>query len=128
MTTHTLPVIEEFAALVETAQATGEALNLSPCEALGAFFPAIVGDDDIMGALAMLLEPVLSSVAVVVATGVVDEIEGEKFVHGVYHLLQIAAAMGHMIGVCEAMGMAEDIPADLSDLAWGDLPDVLGEE
>ena len=94
---------------------------------LGMFFPAIVGDDDIMGALASMLDPAIVEVAHVVETGAVSLEDGERFVHNVFHLLQIAAALGHMIGVAESLAMQSDLPASLDDVAWDNLPDVFGE-
>lgn len=128
MTTTTQETLREFGATLDTMVATGQALDLHPCEALHAFFPAIVGDDDTMGALSTLLAPVIETVTPFVAAGMVDAEEAEAFVHNVFHLLQISAALGHMLGVSEALGMVDDVPADLSLIAWDNLPDVFGED
>lgn len=126
-TTTTRQALEEFGATLNMATGLGEALGMSPCVALETFFPAIVGDDDIMGALASMLDPAIFEVGHVVATGAVSPEEGEQFIHNVFHLLQVAAALGHAVGVAEALAMREDIPASLEDVAWDNLPDVFGE-
>ena len=127
MTSTTVETLQEFRAVVDTMVSTGEALDLDPCEALASFFPAIVGDEDTMGALASLLDPMIGALLPLVLTGAMTPDDAENFTHNVFHLLQISAAMGHMLGVAEAIGMAEDIPADLSAVDWGSLPDMLGE-
>lgn len=125
--TTTTATLEEFGTALDAAHTIGTALDISPCEALHMFFPAIVGDDDIMAALATLLTPVMETVAPLVAADIVAEEDGETFVHNVYHLVQLAAALGHMLGVAEAMGVADDVPADLSGIDWDDVPDVFEE-
>lgn len=128
MTSTTVDTLQEFGATLNAMIGLGDALDIGPCEALEAFFPAIVGDDDTMGALSTLLAPVIETVSPFVASGAVSADDAETFVHNVFHLLQISAALGHMLGVAEAMGMAEDIPADLSAVDWGSLPDTFGED
>lgn len=128
MTSTTVDTLKEFGATLDAMNAMGEALDIGPCEALEAFFPAIVGDDDTMGALSTLLTPVIGTVVPFVEAGTVTADEAEEFVHNVFHLLQISAALGHMLGVSEALGMSDDIPGDLSLIAWDNLPDVFGED
>lgn len=128
MTSTTVDTLKEFGATLDAMIAMGEALDIGPCEALEAFFPAIVGDDDTMGALATLLTPVIETVDVFVASGIVSDDDAGDFVHNIFHLLQISAALGHMLGVSEALGMSDDIPGDLSLIAWDNLPDVFGED
>lgn len=128
MTDNTTATLVAFGDMLNEAFVTGQALNLSPCEALEYAFPAIVKNDDIMGALAALLAPAVEVVAMATALYGLDEDAAEGFLHNVFHLLQIAAALGHMIGVDEATGASLTIPEDLSSLSWEDLPDVLGEE
>jgi hypothetical protein len=115
--------------LVTDAFNVADSLGLSPCEALEYAFPAIVRNEEIMGALAALMDPAIAEVSTAVALGILDADNGERFVHNVFHLLQMAAALGHMVGIDEAMGTADaGIPDDLSDVAWDDLPDAFGEE
>lgn len=124
MTAH--QTVEEWSALVTSGEALQEALDLTPCQTLGALFPAIVGEDIVMEALAVLLDPVMDLMAQGVAAGVIHADGAEKVLHDVYHLLQISAGLGHMLGVSDALGMASDLPA-LDDIAWDDLPDTFGE-
>jgi hypothetical protein len=122
--TTTMDTIQEWAALTNNAGALGQALDLSPCETLEAFFPAIVGDDDTMGALSAMLGPVIESVGPLVSVGHVTPDEAEEFIHNVFHLLQIAAALGHMLGIASVM----DAPGiDLDSIAWDSLSDTFGE-
>lgn len=129
-TTTTRATLEEFGATLSMALSVGPALDLNPCEALHMFFPAIVGDDDVMMGLASMLDPAIEEVAHVVANsnGAITPEDAETFLHNVFHLLQIAAALGHALGVNEALAMAGDLPVvSLDDIAWADLPDVFGE-
>lgn len=126
MTSTTHETITEWSDAVNTTAALADALGVGPCEALHMAFPAIVGDDETMGALAALLEPVMDALAPFVVGGIVSPDDGETFVHNVFHLLQISAGLGHMLGVSEAIGVP-DVPADLSDIAWASLPDTFGE-
>lgn len=126
-TTTTRATLEEFAATLDMANGLVPTLGVSPCVALEMFFPAIVGDADIMGALASMLDPAIFEVGHVVQSGGISAEEGEQFIHNVFHLLQIAAALGHAVGVGEALAMRDDIPASLEDVAWNALPDVFGE-
>ncbi len=126
--TDTTTTLRAWDDMMGEAAQVGEALNLSPCEALAYAFPAIVKNDEVMGALAAILDPVMASVAPLVVMGIVPADVAEEFIHNVFHTLQIAAALGHMIGVDEATGAVVDIPGDLSEIAWDDLPDVTGGE
>lgn len=113
--------------IIRDAEAVGQALHLSPCEALEYAFPAIVKNDAAMQALSILLDPAIEDVSTLVVAGIVPSEMAETFLHNVFHVLQIAAALGHMLGVEEAIGQAS-VPVDLSDIAWTDLPDTFGEE
>lgn len=113
-----------------TALTSLEPLGVSPCAALEATFPAIAGDPLVLEALAMMLEPAVDEVAHVVAIGGVERDAGENFLHNVFHLLQLSAAMGHALGVAQAMGPVDvdDIPDTLEDIVWSDLPDFTGDD
>jgi len=123
MSTH--DTIMEWSQALTTSADLGEFLGISPCETLAVAFPAIVDDDEMMGALAALLEPAMAEVGLLVARGAVSLEAGETFVHNVFHILQIAAALGHMVALDQCYGAVVDIPGDLSDVAWDDLPTIL---
>lgn len=124
----TTATLHAWSDMLNEAASLGQALGLSPCQSLEMAFPAIVGNDEIMAALAALLEPAMSQVAPLVVMGAVPSHAAEEFVHNLYHALQIAAALGHMVGLDESTGASLDIPEDLSAVDWASLPDVLGED
>ena len=126
-TTTSEAVVQEWADAMNGGAALVEALGLTPCEGLHTLFPAIVGDDTVMEALAEMLDPVAPFAAALEGTGVIPPGEGVEVVHDLFHLLQIAAGLGHMLGVADAMGMAGDVP-DLDSIVWDDLPDVFADD
>jgi hypothetical protein len=120
--------ISEWSHIVNSTSALAEVLGLSPCEALHSAFPAIVGDDNAMSALAALLDPLAGTAEMFVRSGVVSADDATVYVHNVFHLLQIAAGLGHMLGVADAIGEAPEIPSDLSAVDWASLPDTFGDD
>lgn len=114
MTTATRNTVEEWARTVSSGEALGEALGLTPCGVLHVMFPAIVGDDDVMGALASIVEHVAQPVADLERHGILPVGGAEEVLHDLFHLIQIAAGLGHMVGVQDVMAMT----------ASGEIPDV----
>jgi hypothetical protein len=126
-TTTSETVVHEWADAVTSGEALVAELGLSPCEGLHMVFPAVVGDDNAMGALASLLDPMIPAVASLEQSGVLEQGGAEMVLHDVFHLLQIAAGLGHMLGTADALAMADSIP-DLDSIVWDDLPDFMGDE
>ena len=126
--TTTREALTEFTSTMTSMSAMGQTLGISPCEALEAFFPAIVGNGDVMMALGTMMEPAYEEVGLAVISGGVEREAAEAFLHDVFHLLQAAAALGHMLGVHEAIGTVSELPTDLSDVDWDDLPDTFGDQ
>jgi hypothetical protein len=119
----TLAALEEYATVINSAGETGQALGISPCDMLRQTFPAVADDDDVLSALAQLLDPMIEAVNMMQPLG-----DPEGFVHGVWHIVQLAAALGHSVGVHNAIGALDySVPEDLANVDWDDLPDVFGE-
>lgn len=128
MSSITRTTVEEWVGLVSSGEAMGEALGLTPCGVLHVMFPAIVGDDDAMGALADMVDQTVPLLAHLEHIGAVGEGDAAVLAHDLFHLLQIAAGLGHMIGVQDVMAMtASDIPdvdnADVFLSLFGSLED-----
>lgn len=108
----------EFTEHTNLSSDLAQALGMSPCDGMRMAFPAIAGDEDVLDALAQIMAPAEEAVAYVVSIGGVEVEAGAQFLHGVFHLLQIAAALGHTLGVHEALETVEDLPVSLDDIPW----------
>lgn len=125
--TDTTTTIQAWSDILNDSSTTGEILHLSPCEALAFAFPAIVNNAEIMNALVSLTDPAIEMVSPLVLMGAITHEDAEEALHNLFHLLQVAAALGHMVGVDESTGVSFSIPSDLSDVAWDNLPDFGGD-
>lgn len=123
MSTTTRQAVEDWAAAMNGAPELAEALGQSPCEILRTLFPGVAADDDVLGALSALLEPLFPMVGALQMSGAMPPgITGEDVVHDIWHILQIAAALGHAVGTAEALAMAGSLD-DIDDI---DDPDTFG--
>jgi hypothetical protein len=129
MTSTTRAGLEEFAQITNSASEMGVALDLNPCEVLRSTFPAIADDEDVLGALIQLVEPAERDLTMAVMFGILPEDQASAFLHNLWHIVQLAAALGHSVGVHNAIGALDvDTPEDLSGVDWDNLPDALGDD
>jgi hypothetical protein len=121
--------LEEFAQITNSASEIGVALDLNPCEVLRSTFPAIADDEDVLGALTQLMGPAEQDLTMAVMFGILPEDQASAFLHNLWHTVQLAAALGHSVGVHNAIGALDvETPSDLSGIDWDGIPDVLGDD